>query len=72
MSDLTRVLAFRSKEEAQEEAGRWKGAGYNVSVILGTDEIRLSDGSQPVRTWESGDNDDWTLIIASKKEIIPL
>ena len=72
MPDTTRILAFRSLEAAQYEAGKWAGSGHNVSVVLQTDTIRLSHGTQPGLIWDSGANEDWTLVIVSEQEIVPI
>ncbi|QLC25916.1 hypothetical protein HFP57_13375 [Parasphingopyxis algicola] len=69
MTDMTRVLAFRKNDDAAAAAGFWKGEGYNVAVAGPTDAIKLSDGTQPALIWESGETEDWVLVIATKKEL---
>lgn len=69
MGDRTRVKACKTKAEADEVAGRWRGANLNVVVIEGTDRVQLSDGGESNLVWESGSEIDWTLVIGSQKAI---
>lgn len=69
MTDMTRVFAFKDEDGAAQAAGYWTGLGYHVAVAGPTDAIRLSNGSDPAAIWESGDEIDWILVIASKAKI---
>lgn len=66
MSDLTRVSAFKSSDEAAYFAGKFKGMGYHVAVTGPTDAIRLANGQDDTKIWESGTEGDWYLVVASK------
>jgi hypothetical protein len=65
MTDLTRVTACKTKPEAAQTAGYWKGLGYHVAVTGPTDAIRLDNGEGSIE-WESGEAADWYLVVASK------
>ncbi len=69
MSDLTRVYAFSSIEEAAASAGYWKERGYHVAVAGPTDAIRLTKGDDSPTIWESGEEADWYLVVASKASL---
>jgi hypothetical protein len=66
MTDMTRILAFKSIDDAALEAGRWKGRGYHVALVGPTDAVRLSNGDGNPAIWESGEQADWYVVIASK------
>lgn len=68
MTDLTRVTACKTKTEAAQTAGYWKGMGYHVAVAGPTDAIRLDNG-EGVLEWESGAAADWYIVVASKASL---
>ena len=72
MGDRTRVKACKTKAEADNVAGRWRGANLNVVMIDGTDKVQLSDSGDSNLLWESGGESDWTLVIGSQKPITPI
>lgn len=72
MTDLTRVIACKTPQEAASEAGLLIGANYNVVVINGTDAVELVESEDSKLTWESGSGFDWILVIGSRKPIVPV
>jgi len=69
MTDLTRVYAFKSIDEAAESSGYWKGRGYHVAVAGPTDAVRLAKGTEDPDFWESGEDADWYVVLASKASL---
>lgn len=70
MTDLTRVIACKSRVQAAKQAGILRGSGHNVVVVHGTDAVELIDGKGAKLTWESGEDIDWLLVIGSLKPIV--
>jgi hypothetical protein len=68
MTDLTRVLAFKTVSEAANAAGYWKELGYHVTVVGPTDAIKIDNGDGAT-IWESGTEADWYMVIASKAKM---
>lgn len=69
MTDLTRIFAVRTLNEAASKSGYWKGQGYHVAVAGPTDAVRLIQGGGDVIEWESGTESDWYLVLASKSPL---
>jgi hypothetical protein len=68
MTDLTRVLAYRTEQEAGNAMLYWKGLDYHVAVAGPTDAIELYNGDED-KTWESGAESDWFLVVATKAKL---
>lgn len=66
MTDLTRVYAYKTLDDASDSAGFWKERGYHVAVCGPTDAIRLARDEGSPAVWESGEEADWYLVVASK------
>lgn len=69
MSDMTRVTAFKTLDAVAGNASYWKHAGYHVAVVGPTDAVRLANGVDDTDIWESGEESDWYLVIASKASL---
>ena len=56
--------------DASNSAGYWKARNYHVAIAGPTDAVRLvkEGGTNPI-DWESGEEADWYVVLASKAPI---
>ena len=69
MNDLTRVSAYRDLDQAAYWAGKYRGLGFHVVVAGPTDAVRLDNGENTPALWESGQEADWYIVLASKASL---
>ena len=71
MSDMTRVLAYKTEDEAKDAIYFWQSLGYHVAVAGPTDAVQLYNGpgggDDPI--WESGPEADWYVLLVTKAKL---
>lgn len=66
----TKLLAYKTSDEADNAVGFYTSLGYSIARVGPTDRIEMDGGSPTSIVWDSGIENDWTIIIATKDGII--
>ena len=61
----TTIYVTKSSAKAAERKGYLQGAGFSVTGIKSTDTIEITGEAAPTVIWDSGEEGDWYIVIAT-------